>query len=152
MQIDSSSSEDTFALGVKLGLNCKGGEVFLLTSDLGGGKTKFTQGLASGLGSVEHVGSPTYTISRVYACKNGLYLHHFDFYRLHEAGLIAHELSEVIDDPHAVVAIEWGDIVSDEVPARAVTLTFERKPDSENHRLITVSCPTGSLHTLDGLR
>ena len=151
-QIDSSSSEDTSGLGERLGLNCKGGEVFLLSSDLGGGKTTFAQGLARGLGASEHVGSPTYTISRVYPCKNGLYLHHFDFYRLHEAGVVAHELSEVIDDPHAIVAIEWGDVVSDVLPARAVTLTLNRVPAADTHRHITISCPAGSLYVLNGLK
>ena len=151
-QIESSSSEDTFGLGERLGLNCRGGEVFLLVSDLGGGKTTFVQGLASGLGSTEHAGSPTYTISRIYACKNGLYLHHFDFYRLQEAGVVAHELSEVIDDPKAIVAVEWGDVVSDVLPERAITLTLARTPDSEQHRHITISCPSGSLYVLDGLK
>lgn len=123
----------------------------MLVSDLGGGKTTFTQGLARGLGSEDHVGSPTYTISRVYTCPNDLYVHHFDFYRLQEAGVVTHELSEVIDDPKAIVVIEWGDIVSDILPDRAITITFDRMPDSDQHRLISVSYPPASAYVMKGL-
>ena len=151
-QIDSFNSSDTLALGEQFGHACKGGEVFLLVSDLGGGKTSFTQGLARGLGADEHVGSPTYTIARVYRCRDGLYLNHFDFYRLPEAGLIAHELSEVIDDPKAIVAIEWGDDVSDMLPARAVRIIINRLSSDENSRHITVTCPPESSYLLEEIK
>src|SRR5688572_5517582 len=101
-QIESSSYEDTYETGKRFGSRCKGGEVFVLASDLGGGKTTFTKGLAAGLGSLDKVVSPTFTVSRVYKCRDGLYLHHFDFYRLNEPGVVGHELAEVIGDPHAV--------------------------------------------------
>ncbi len=115
--------------------------MFLLKSDLGGGKTTFVKGLALGLGSQDHVGSPTYTINRVYMCANGLTLQHFDFYRLNEAGIVANELSEVIDEPNTVTAIEWGDIVEAGLSARRVSITLERQASGEDTRIIRCTYP-----------
>ena len=42
--------------------------VFELIGDVGTGKTTFTRGLAAGLGIVEPVTSPSFTISKRYAC------------------------------------------------------------------------------------
>lgn len=112
----------------------RGGEVIELISDLGGGKTTFVRGLVRGLGSHDRVASPTFTISRVYEAPEGRQVHHFDFYRLHEAGLIAEELDEVLGDPHNIVVVEWADIVQDVLPAKRVTVTIEKTP-SDSRRL-----------------
>lgn len=105
----------------------KGGEIIELISDLGGGKTTFVRGLARGAGSTDRVASPTFTISRVYQAGK-LEIHHFDFYRLGEAGLIAEELAEVISDPHSVTVVEWADIVADVLPSKRLTITIEKTP------------------------
>lgn len=151
-QTESSSSNATYELGERLGSVCRGGEVFLIVSDLGGGKTTFTKGLAKGLGSSENVTSPTYTISRVYKCRDGLFLHHFDFYRLQEGGMVAHDLSEIINEPEAVVAIEWGDVVRNVVPDKAVVVTINRTADHDDHRLISFSYPPESAYIMDGVK
>ena len=140
-RIESSSSDDTFAIGEQLGNACHGGEVIVLSSDLGGGKTTFTKGFAKGLGSTENVGSPTFTVRKVYRCRNDLYLHHFDFYRLNEPGVVAHELSEVVDSPKAVVIIEWGDIVNEILPERRVIVRISHVGSDENARVIDIDCP-----------
>lgn len=92
-----------------------------LVSDLGGGKTTFVRSLVKGMGSTDKVASPTFTISREYSAGD-LTLYHFDFYRLHEPGVVANELAEVIDDPQAVVAVEWADIVEDVLPLERLTI------------------------------
>lgn len=140
-KIESSSSEDTFAIGERLGKKCRGGEVFVLSSDLGGGKTTFTKGLAAGLGSDDVVSSPTFTVSNVYECRDNLTLHHFDFYRLNEAGVVAHELAEVVDDPSVIAVIEWGDIVSEVLPERSIVINFDRSSKGEDVREITINFP-----------
>jgi tRNA threonylcarbamoyladenosine biosynthesis protein TsaE len=73
------------------------------------------------------VASPTFTISRVYQAGK-LEIHHFDFYRLGEAGLIAEELAEIISDPHTVTVVEWADIVTDVLPDKRLTITIEKTP------------------------
>lgn len=109
----------------------------MLSSDLGGGKTTFVRGLAAGMGSSDHVSSPTFTISREYSA-GPLTLYHFDFYRLHEPGVVAAELAEFLDDPHAVVAVEWGDVVEEVLPAKRLTIHLERTGDTT--RLLKFAC------------
>jgi tRNA threonylcarbamoyladenosine biosynthesis protein TsaE len=128
-------SGETEQFGRSLGNNLQGGEVILLVSDLGGGKTALVRGLAAGMGSEDHVASPTFTISREYTSEK-LTLYHFDFYRLQDPGVIAAELEEFIDDPHSVVVIEWGDVVEDVIPADRITISLDRT--GENSRDITV--------------
>ncbi len=82
----TNSPEATQSLAQSLGKFMRGGEIIDLVSDVGGGKTTFTKGLARGLLVEEVVQSPTFTISRLYHARDGLELHHFDFYRLPEAG------------------------------------------------------------------
>lgn len=122
-QTDSTSSEATEQFALGLGAKLRGGEVLVLVSDLGGGKTTFVRGLARGMGSTDHVSSPTFTISREYHAAK-LTLYHFDFYRLAEPGVVAAELAEYIDDPKAVIAIEWGDIVEDVLPPDRVIISL----------------------------
>jgi tRNA threonylcarbamoyladenosine biosynthesis protein TsaE len=129
-QIKSDSLAETEKLGSQIGLRLRGGEVIVLTSDLGGGKTAFVRGLVKGMGSQDHVASPTFTISREYSSsKKNLKMYHFDFYRL----------QEVVGDPHAVIAIEWGDIVAGVLPEDKVTISIEQT--GENTRNFTCTCP-----------
>jgi tRNA threonylcarbamoyladenosine biosynthesis protein TsaE len=137
-QTHSTSSEDTEALGERVGARLKGGEVIELVSDLGGGKTTFVRGLVRGAGSTDRVASPTFTISREYAAPKFAIVH-FDFYRLAEAGVIAEELKEFMGDPNYVVVIEWGDIVADVLPADHVRIQIQYKTDTE--RLIQSTYP-----------
>jgi len=97
----------------------------VLVSDLGGGKTALVRGMAAGMGSSDHVASPTFTISREYHAGE-LTLYHFDFYRLQDPGVIAAELEEFLHDPKAVVAIEWGSVVEDVLPEERVEITLGR--------------------------
>jgi tRNA threonylcarbamoyladenosine biosynthesis protein TsaE len=123
-QTVSNSPEATETIGQKLGARLRGGEVIELVSDLGGGKTTFVRGVARGLGSQDTVASPTFTISRQYQAGE-LTLYHFDFYRLSEPGIVASELLEVIDDPKAIVIIEWGEIVENVLPVDRLTIMFQ---------------------------
>lgn len=96
------------------------------------------------------VGSPTFTVSRVYDCRDGLSIHHFDFYRLNEGGMVAHELAEVLDDSKAIVVVEWGDVVSDVLPEKRITVEFERVKSGEDHRSIKISSPALFKYIVEG--
>lgn len=117
-------------LGERLGKSLRGGEVIELVSDLGGGKTTFMRGLARGAGSHDKVASPTFTINKIYTT-DGYEIHHFDFYRLNDAGIVADELAEVVGDPHVVVAVEWADVVQHVLPEKRLTITFKQTPTGE---------------------
>lgn len=148
-QIDSTSSEATEQLAERLGQSLKGGEIIELISDLGGGKTTFVRGLARGAGSTDRVASPTFTISRVYKTDD-LEIHHFDFYRLGEAGLIAEELAEVISDPHVITVVEWADIVQDVLPQERLTITIEKTPT--DGRRLTFRAPASLQYLMKAVQ
>jgi tRNA threonylcarbamoyladenosine biosynthesis protein TsaE len=138
LQINSTSSEATEQLAEAIGRVLRGGETIELVSDLGGGKTTFTRGLARGAGSSDVVGSPTFTISKVYDTAR-FQIHHFDFYRLSEPGIVADELVEVADDPHMVAVVEWGDAVQHVLPEERLTVKFQLMPDGS--RDLTFAAP-----------
>lgn len=129
--IKVNSLVETTNLAFNIGKLLKGGEIIELISDLGGGKTAFVKGLAKGMGSDDEVSSPTFTISRVYKAGN-LELHHYDFYRLHHAGVVAAQLAESVNENHVVVAVEWGKIVQGVLPAHRLKITI--RSTGENSR------------------
>lgn len=125
-------------MGEKIGQNLKGGETIELVSDLGGGKTTFVRGLAKGMGSVDKVASPSFTIKREYYTSD-FQMHHFDFYRLHEPGEMLHDLSEVINNPSNIVVVEWADKVQGVLPVKRLTVAI--KPSGETSRQFNFSFP-----------
>ena len=145
LQINSTSSENTEQIGKKIGANLKGGEVIVLASDLGGGKTTLTRGIVTGTGSNDAVASPTFTVSRVYNAPS-FTVHHFDFYRLQDPGIIAHELQEVMQDTKTVVIVEWADIVENVLPADYMKITIEQTGDDT--RLLQVTVPDLATYVL----
>lgn len=145
----TATAAETERLAEKAGSVLKGGEVIELVSDLGGGKTTFTRGLVRGLGSADKVASPTFTISKVYDAGK-IQVHHFDFYRLHEAGIIADELAEVAGDPHTVTLVEWADVVQHVLPEERLTIAIRQTP--EGARELTFSSPESLAYILEALQ
>jgi tRNA threonylcarbamoyladenosine biosynthesis protein TsaE len=116
----------------------RGGEVIELVSDMGGGKTAFVRGLAKGMGSDEAVHSPSFTLGNQYKA-DGLTLHHFDFHRLSQPGIMRDELAEILADNQAVVVVEWAGIIEDILPVER--LTIQIKPMAENARQFIFKYP-----------
>lgn len=136
LQIVSTSSADTEQFAAALGQQLKGGEVIELISDLGGGKTTFVRGLARGAKSPSQVTSPTFKISNVYQAPS-FDIHHFDFYRLGEAGIIGDELAEVIAQPNTVTVVEWGALIKSVLPQDRLTITFTTTGNDTRQLIIT---------------
>ena len=107
--------------------------VIELIGDVGAGKTTFTRGLAEGLGATEPITSPSFTISKRYAIKNGI-LAHYDFYRLPDPGLMSEDLAESISDPQTITVIEWADTIKNVLPANR--LIFQIRINDDGTRTI----------------
>lgn len=124
MIIEVSSAAHMKLFASKVAQLLKGGEVLELVGDVGAGKTTFVKGLAEGLLVEDEVQSPSFTISRVYEARDNLQLAHYDFYRLNDAGILADELSEVVQDASTITVIEWADIVEGVLPKDRYTFVF----------------------------
>lgn len=106
----SSTPEETFNYGHRIGARLEGGEILLLSGPLGAGKTILVKGICAALGiDEEEVTSPSFTLVNPYAGR--LQLYHIDLYRLDEGASAAHavDLDELLSDERAVIAIEWGE-------------------------------------------
>ncbi len=140
LRISSDSLEKTELIAARIGSRLRGGESIVLSSDLGGGKTAFVRGLAKGMGSTNHVASPTFTIEREYhAYEKNLTIYHYDFYRLHAAGIILNELVDTSADPGAIIVVEWGRIVDSVLPNERINVTIEHS--GENSRNFIIQYP-----------
>ena len=79
----TASAAETERLGAELASALTGGDVVLVSGDLGAGKTTFVRGAARALGVTGAVTSPTFTIGQRYAAAPPLaYVSHVDLYRL----------------------------------------------------------------------
>ena len=122
-------------LGKRLGERFRGGEAIELIGDVGAGKTTLVKGMGVGLGIDDDVQSPSFTISRVYQARDGLELHHYDFYRLKDAGVMRYELAESIEDPKVVTVIEWAGTVQDVLPSDHCSINISYTPDGNGREL-----------------
>lgn len=135
MELFIKSPEEMDRFAILIGNCLGGGEVLELAGDVGTGKTAFTKGLAKGLGVADDVQSPSFTISRVYAARDGLELHHYDLYRLADPGIARYDIAEAVADPRVVTVIEWGETVQGVLPASRTVLTF-RYGAAETERMV----------------
>lgn len=147
ISLRSRSEEDTFAIGEALARLLPAGTTLALQGQLGGGKTHLSKGLARGLGVADwrRVTSPTFTLLHSYRGDAGR-LHHMDFYRLADAGDVPQELIEALDDPNALAAAEWADLMPELLPARTLTIDFTL---GDEHSRTLLLKPTPAL--LDSL-
>lgn len=109
-EVDNANA--TFDLAKTYASIAKPGQIYLLSGDLGVGKSVFVRGFALGAGINDNITSPTYTIVDEYDATN-FKLYHFDLYRITDMS----ELDEIgFDeylDSNCITLIEWPDIVSD---------------------------------------
>lgn len=115
--------------GQQIGRCLRGGDVIELIGDVGAGKTTLTKGIALGMGIDEPVQSPSFTVCREYQASPELYLVHYDFYRLNEAGIMASDVSENLTASDVVTIIEWAGVVSDILPDDRLTIRLAMAAD-----------------------
>lgn len=128
------SPEETFEIARNIGERLKGGEIFLLSGELGAGKTVFAKGLAAGLDiDPSDVTSPTFTL--INAHEGRLRFYHIDLYRLESDSRLDLGLEEIFEDEKGAVVIEWAERLSHVPP---LAMTVELAYVSENGRRVVI--------------
>ncbi|MBV9389345.1 MAG: tRNA (adenosine(37)-N6)-threonylcarbamoyltransferase complex ATPase subunit type 1 TsaE [Chroococcidiopsidaceae cyanobacterium CP_BM_ER_R8_30] len=111
MEIYLPDAAATRSLGVTLGQLLPAGSVILLEGDLGSGKTTLVQGIGDGLGIIEPIVSPTFTLINEYT-EGRLPLYHLDLYRLQPTEIMPLHLETYWEGSEVslgIVAIEWAE-------------------------------------------
>lgn len=135
---ESRSEEETYKIGAKLGREAKAGDVYTLIGDLGVGKTVFTKGIGAGLGILEDINSPTFTIIQEYE-EGRIPLYHFDVYRIGDV----EEMFELGFEDYfygkGLTLIEWANLIEEILPAKRKEITIEKNLDlGFDYRKITI--------------
>ena len=125
----SRSPEQTQQLGRRLGELSQSGDVFLLTGNLGSGKTCLTQGIAWGLGVKEYAFSPSFVLIREYSGRLPLY--HVDFYRLDHIQEIADLGLDEYLYGKGVCVVEWADKGIQLMPEQRLLINLSYLSDTE---------------------
>lgn len=133
----SKSDHDTALFGQKLAQSLMDGCFIALDGDLGAGKTVLVKGLARGLGILQDILSPTFTLLRIY--EGRLKLAHFDVYRIEdEDELIETGYDDFLDD-ETLTVVEWAKKIPHLLPAERISIEIQRT-EYEGERLIKISC------------
>ncbi len=123
-----ASAAETEAAGEALATLLRAGDIVLLSGQLGAGKTTFVKGVARGLGVIERVTSPTFTLVRPHQGQNDqgiTTLLHADVYRVESlAEVLDLALGELVEEA-AVALVEWGDLASSIFGREVLTIQFK---------------------------
>ncbi len=134
MLFKTHSTEETVALGKKIGARLVPGDVIALQGTLGAGKTTITKGIALALGITEDITSPTFCLISEYG--GAIPLYHMDVYRLDGAEDF---INLGVDDMlygQGVCLIEWSEKIMDELPKNTIILRLT--PNSDESRTIEI--------------
>ncbi len=129
MKITTHSTEETIALGRKIGEMLKGGDVVAFEGDLGAGKTTITRGICLGLGLPDNVTSPTFSLVNEYR-GDKISLAHFDMYRIQSPeDLLLTGFYDYIEEG-CVAAVEWSENIKNALPEGTIIVRLERLDDN----------------------
>ena len=139
MNFHVSNLEETTKIGYLLGTLLNPGDIVCLTGDLGTGKTHITKGIAKGLGVIDHITSPTFTIVNEYD-SGRLKLYHFDVYRVSDPD----EIYAIGFDDYifsdGVSIIEWANYIEEILPKDFLHIYVEKDlSKGETFRNITIT-------------
>ncbi len=112
-------------------------DMIVLAGEMGAGKTTFTQSFGRALGVTDLITSPTFNLLHNYG-SGRMSLHHADLYRLERTGELEDLGLDELQDGGGVIAVEWGDIVGDEL-GDALVLRFEHARETADTEVRTVT-------------
>lgn len=138
IEIQTETADRTREVGQALATVLQPSDTVILTGDLGAGKTTLVQGIGRGLGVVDHVASPTFTLVREYSGR--LDVAHVDVYRLERVQDVVDLALDELGGPDRVLLVEWGDAVQDLLPEDRlrVQLTTDRA-EAETRRIVVAA-------------
>ena len=125
--VTTRDARETRALGARLAVAARAGDLLCLVGDLGAGKTQLAKGFAEGLGITDTVSSPTFVLMSEYAGR--LPMFHVDLYRLDDAadalagGLIDERQLE------GVALVEWAERLGDTLPVARLDVLIDGTGD-----------------------
>lgn len=103
------------------------GDVIILIGELGAGKTFFVKKILETFG-INSGNSPTFAI--VNELTNSHRFYHIDFYRLKSSReLFNIGFDDYLNDPEAIIFIEWGNLFPEVLPAKRIEVNFEVNKD-----------------------
>ncbi len=129
----SHSTAQTRRFGVRLGQLLQPGDIVCLEGELGAGKTCLVQGIGEGMGIVEPITSPTFTLIAEYApAPPAPTLYHIDVYRLDKA--VPEAMALGLDDyllGDGACVIEWADRIRSVLPQERLWITLRHLDTSK---------------------
>jgi tRNA threonylcarbamoyladenosine biosynthesis protein TsaE len=130
------SPGETIRLGRELASHLRPPCLVLLEGDLGAGKTTLIKGIVSGLGaaSEDDVTSPSFSLVHEYG--SGCTVYHADLYRVEGARDLATLGLDDLAAQTATVLVEWGEKLSDELPAPCVSIRMEHQGGDERRIVV----------------
>ena len=129
------SEEETIELAASFALQLNEGDIIILNGNLGTGKTFFIKNAVKALGG-NNVNSPTFALINEYESKFKIY--HFDFYRINEiVELYDIGFNDYLNDPEAIIFIEWGDLYPEILPKKKIVIEIKLKEDFSREFLFT---------------
>lgn len=157
MSVTTNSQSETELYGKKLAAKLKGGNILLLSGDLGAGKTALVKGIAAGLGIDNEITSPTFTLLNLYKISSSAASQrslrgmispnqkiknfaHIDTYRLKDGKeLIEIGIEDYLGKADTICAIEWPEKIASLLKnKKAIKITLEHT-QSPHQRKIEVS-------------
>jgi tRNA threonylcarbamoyladenosine biosynthesis protein TsaE len=143
-EIVSTSPQQTYDAGERLGHALGPGDVVGLTGDLGAGKTCFIQGLVHGLGVARRATSPTFVLVNEY--RGRVPVHHVDLYRVQGVAEAADLGLEEMFAGDGVTVVEWADRLGPLLPADAVRVHVDGVGD-EPRRITIDGAPSSAARS-----
>lgn len=131
IELITNSANDTIEFGKSVARAVEKGAVISLVGDLGAGKTTFTKGVARGLGIMDNVTSPTFTILNEYVGEEKR-LYHFDFYRIEDPDeLVELGFEDYFPSTDGLTIVEWVEKAPSVLPKKFYQITFEKIDDDK---------------------
>ena len=129
--IQTSSAEETMAIGEQLAKELPADASLALYGDLGVGKTTLVKGIAKGLGITKNITSPTFNLFSIYQGEKQLV--HLDAYRLSQEQSIENLMIEdFLRFPYLCV-IEWPDNVPELIDRNTFKLELSIESKTTQH-------------------